>query len=101
MSDRVQARGPLVIRPDDVPRRERRIGLLEHDITRAGVVVPTLPGGQVHRTQLPLPERIRGTGLEAPLLLVVADFHPQLDEDHAPGDQELLALWAHLEEALA
>src|SRR3954462_3907788 len=100
MGDGVQARRPLVIRPDDVPRRDARVGLLQHGVARAGIVVPALAGGQVHRTELPLPDRIPDTGLEAPLLLLVADFHPQLDQDDAALDEELLRLGTRLQEAL-
>ena len=92
MRDGVQARRPLVVGADDVPGRDAGVGLLQHHVARAGVVVPALRARHVHRTQLPLPDRILDAGLEPSLLLVVADLQPQLDQDDAALDHELLDL---------
>src|SRR4029078_5719558 len=98
--DRVQPRGALVVRAENVPRREVRVGLLEHAIPRLRVIVPALQRGQIHRAQLPLPEGIFNAPLEPATLLVWAHLEPELDEGDAPLDDEVLDLGAVLQEAL-
>ena len=63
-----------------------RVGRLEHPVARARVVVPALARRQIHRAELPLPQRVVDARLEPPLLLVVADFEPELDQDDAAVD---------------
>ena len=96
----VEARALLVVGPDDVPGRDARVGRLEHRVARARVVVPLGARRQVHRAQLPLPQRIVDARLESPLLLLVADFEPELDQDDAALDDVLFELRAELEKAL-
>ena len=98
MRDGVQARRPLVVGADDVPGGDARVGLLQHHVARAGVVVPARARGNVHRTELPLAHRILDAGFEPPFLLVVADFHPQLDQNDPTPDHELLDLRTDLQE---
>ena len=69
---------------------QRRVGDLEHRIARPRVLVPLGARRQVHVAQLPLPQRIVDAGLESPLLLLVADLEPELDEDDAAVDDVLL-----------
>ena len=71
-----------------------RVGRLEHRVARARVLVPLGARRQVHRAELPLPQRIVDARLEPPLLLLVADLEPELDEDDAAVDDVLLELRA-------
>src|SRR5215217_3931259 len=45
----VEPGAPLVVRPEDVPRRMLRVGGVEHHVTGAGVLEPAAPRRQVHR----------------------------------------------------
>src|SRR5262249_49649019 len=67
---------------------------------RARIIVPALVGSDVHRTELPLPHRIVDAGLKALLLLLHADFEPQLYQDDAGVDDVLFDLRAELEEPM-
>ena len=67
-----------------------RVGRLEHGVARPRVFVPLGARGQVHRAQLPLTQRIVDAGLEPPLLFLVPDFEPELDEDDPAVDHLLL-----------
>jgi hypothetical protein len=98
--DHVQARRPLVVGSNDVPRGDARVGLLQHDVPRPGVVVPALTRREVHRTQFPLTHGIVDTRFEPALLLVIAHFEPELDQDDAAIDDELLDLRTDLEKPL-
>src|SRR6185295_12083659 len=98
--DRVQARRLLVVGSDDVPRGELRIGVVEHDVAGARVVVPAFPGRQVHRTQLPLADGIFNPLLEPAFLLLVADLQPHLDQDGPAIDEKLLDFRTQLQKAL-
>ena len=97
--NRVQPRRLLVVGRDDHPRRDLRVGLLEHPIAGPRVVVPLRARRQVHRAQLPLPLRVADPRLEPALLLVVGHLEPQLDEHRAPFDDVALHLGAELQEA--
>ena len=99
MRNRVQACGAFVIRTDDVPRRDARVGLFQHHISCAGVVVPARSRGQVHRAQFPLSQGVRHASFKAALLLGIAHFQPEFYEDDAPFDQELLDLRTQLQES--
>src|SRR5437762_12778212 len=79
LSDAIEARPLLVIRTKDVPRRLLRVGRLEHHVAGAGILEPPAPRGQVHRAELPLPQRVGDTGFEPTLLLRVAHLQPELD----------------------
>src|SRR6202007_2137317 len=71
-----------------------------HHVARPGVVVPALIRLDIHRAELPLPQRIVDPRLKASLLLRLADLEPQLDQDDAPVDDVPLHSRAELEEAL-
>ena len=75
----------LVVGSHEVPRRDSRVGLRQHLIARARVVVPAGARRQIHRAELPLPHRVVDARLEAPLLLVVADLEPELDQMTPPS----------------
>src|SRR6185295_2767291 len=53
-----------------------------------------------HVAQLPLPHAVVDAGLESPLLLLVADFKPVLDEPDAIIDDVFLEGWADLQKSL-
>ena len=76
------------------------VGRLEHRVAGARVLVPLGARRQVHGAQLPLPQRIVDARLEPALLLLVADFEPELDQDDAALDHVLLEHRTQLEEAL-
>ncbi len=78
--DTVEPRAPLVIRVQDVPGRVLGVGGREHPVARPRVLVPARPRLDVHRRQLPAPQRIVDARGHAPLLLLRAHFEPQLDE---------------------
>src|SRR6185436_19885059 len=94
------ASSALVVGEDDVPRRMLAVGVLEHKVTRLGVVVPALVGFDVHRALLPLPHRIIDTRMEPALLLFLPDLEPDLDQPGAALDQKTLEDRAELEEPL-
>src|SRR5437764_13110452 len=94
MCNAVQPRPALVVRANDIPWRVFRAGGLEHQVARPRVVVPPTVGLRVHRTKLPLPQRIVDPGPEAALLLDHPDFEPELDQDDAALDDVFLHLGA-------
>src|SRR6516164_6222521 len=96
--DAVQAGTPLVVRADDVPRRVLGVRRLQHHVPRAGVGIPPRVRPEVHRAQLPLAERIVDARPEAPLLLLLTDLQPELDQDDARLDDVALELGAVLDE---
>src|SRR5262245_27890854 len=98
--DRVQPRRLLVVGTDDVPRRVLGVADLQHPVARLRVVVPLRPRRHVHRAQLPLAPRVLDPLLEPPLLLVVADLEPDLQQHRAALDEKLLDLRKQLEKAL-
>ena len=100
--DDVQAGGLLlVVGADECTTGAMRVSVVgQHAVAGARVVVPAGPRRKVHRTELPLPDRIVDARLEAPLLLLVADFEPQLDQDDAAADEIAFELRAQVEEAL-
>jgi hypothetical protein len=74
--------------------------VLEHHVACPGIVVPAVVRLDVHRAQLPLADRIFDARPEAPLLLLLADLQPDLDEPGAAVDDELLDDGAKFEKAL-
>ena len=80
MADAVEPRTSLVIRVNDVPGCVLRVRGLEHHIPRPRVFEPFAPRAQVHGAELPLAQRILDAGLEAALLLLVANLQPEFDE---------------------
>ena len=72
----------------------------QHQVARPRELVPALVGFEIHRAQLPLPDRIVDARHEAPFLLLLADLEPDLDQPDAAIDDELLDDRAELEEAL-
>src|SRR5262245_19769877 len=79
----------LVVGPDDVPGCDLGISGLEHGVASERILVPLGARRQVHLTQLPLPQRIVDAGVETPLLFLVTDLEPVLDQDQ-PGFHNLL-----------
>src|SRR5688572_6187646 len=100
MADAVEAGALLVIRAQDIPRRELRIRRFEHHVARAGVIEPATARGQVHRTELPLAEGIGDAGLEPPLLFLVADLEPVLDDLDPAVHDVFLERGTELEESI-
>ena len=93
---RFEARPPLVVGADNVPRCELGIGRLKHEVTRPRVLEPFASRTQIRGAQLPLAQRILDTGNEAALLLLVADLQPVFDEYDAVIDDEQFELRAYL-----
>src|SRR5690242_13027409 len=89
MRDAFETRLPLVIRRYDIPGCVFRIGCLQHAVAGARVVVPSLSRGQIHRTELPLAQRVFDAGFESSLLLLVAHLEPVLDQ-HDPAIDDIL-----------
>src|SRR5215471_16132308 len=98
MADAVEAGASLVIGRHDVPGRELRVRGFEHDVAGPRVLVPPAARAQIRRAQLPLAQRIADAGLEAALLLLVADLQPELHEHDAVVDDVFLELGTDLEE---
>src|SRR5262245_9565004 len=89
MRDAIEPCSLLVVGPDDVPRRDLGISGLEHGVASARILVPPGARWQVHVTQLPLPQRIIDADVETPLLFLITDLEPVLDQDQ-PGFTDLL-----------
>lgn len=68
--------------------------------SRARVVVPSAPGLDIHRTQLPLPQRIIGSRLKSASLLVLAHLEPVFDQRQSAFDHDLLNEGDHFEEPM-
>jgi hypothetical protein len=98
--DAVEARALLVVRSDDVPRRVLGVGGRKHPVARPRVLVPLLARRQIHRAQFPLADRIVDAVLEPAALLLVAHFHPVLEQDDAAIGDVLLDLGAERKESL-
>src|SRR5207247_337427 len=81
VADEVEMRGTLVVGFDHVPGRLFDVAVRKHLVLRLGVIDPAGSGLQVHRAQLPALAGIVDAPEEAPLLLVIADREPVLDED--------------------
>src|SRR6516162_7855544 len=99
VTDAIEACPPFVVRANNVPGCVFRVACLEHDVARPRVLVPPASRAQICGAQLPLSQRIIDAGLEAALLLLVADLQPIFDEYDAVVDDEQFELGAHLEEA--
>src|SRR6516225_12338195 len=85
---------------NDVPRRVPAVSGLEHHVTRSGIGIPAPERFDVHRAQFPLPEWIVDARLETPLLLVLADLQPDLDQPNPTVHDVFLDLRAQIEETL-
>src|SRR3990170_6267038 len=93
--DRLQcldARVELVVRLDDRPRRKVGAGLEEHVFRGALVIFPLAPVAPVLLGDLPLLVVCVLTFLEAAQLLLLADVHPELEDDRAGFQQLALEL---------
>src|SRR5437016_6225691 len=83
MRDAIEPPAPLVIGPHDVPRRVLAVRLLQHRVACPRVAIPAPVGFEVHRTQLPLPQRIVDPSAETPFLFVLSDLQPDFEEPDA------------------
>ena len=83
-----------------MPWRVFRMGRLEHQVAGPRIVVPPSIRLRIHRAQLPLPQRIVNSCLEAALLLVHPDLEPKLDQDDATLDDVFLHLGTERKESL-
>jgi hypothetical protein len=100
VGDAVEPGAPLVVGLHHVPRGLGGVGVQEHGVLGPRVVDPPLPGLQVDGAELPSPERVVHPALEPPLLLLVADREPVLDEDDPVLDELVLEDRALAEEPL-
>jgi hypothetical protein len=100
MGDHVDPRPPFVVALDDVPVRLRDIGVHEHLVLGAGVVLPPGDRLQVHRGELPARIGSCSRDLEPVLLLVVADREPVLAQQDAVLDEQPLEDRALVQEPL-
>ena len=83
MVDRVDSGPPFVVALHDVPRCGVHVGVHEHVVLGAGVVLPPRDRLQVHRRQFPPAHGVFQPGLETCLLLLVADAEPVLAQHDA------------------
>ena len=90
MRDRVDPSAPLVLVVDFPPPGLGDVGVHEHRVLRAGVVLPFRDRVHVVRAQLPPAHRVGGAVLETPLLLDVRHAEPVLEQDDAVFDQHPL-----------
>src|SRR6266404_1252941 len=97
MRDAVEARAFLVVGKHDVPRRMLGVCGIEHPISRPGICEPLVARREVHRAELPLAYGVVDAQIEAALLLLVADFEPELNELKAAIDQVLFHHRAEIE----
>src|SRR5215813_9749712 len=100
MRDDVEACPSFVIGVHQAPWRVLAVGRVQHHVARFGIRVPSPIGFDVHRAQLPLPQRILDARLESLFLLFLPYLQPDLDQNDAAIDDVFLDLWAELEEAL-
>src|SRR3954452_9151944 len=98
VTDAVEPGAALVVGLDRVPGRLEGVRVQEHLVLGARVVDPALARLQVHRAELPAPQRVLRALLEAPLLLGVADRDPVLAQLDAVAHQHPLELWAGAQE---
>src|SRR5262249_30504450 len=97
MRDAIESRAPLVVRMNDVPRSVFAVGFLEHHGAGARVVVPAPERLETHRAQFPLPQWVIDARGKAPLLLVLADLEPDLDQQDPRIDDVFFDLRYDLE----
>ena len=71
-------------------RAERGVGVSQHDVLCPRVVLPPVDRLQVHRAELPVPDRILQPGAEALQLFGVGDGEPVLAQHDAVLDQHPL-----------
>src|SRR3954465_2334558 len=90
VGDAVEPRPLLVVALQHVPGRFVMVAGLQHGVARQRIIVPARIGFDVHRAELPLPERILHPRAETALLLLLADLEPQLDQDDPVADEPLL-----------
>src|SRR6516164_4060003 len=95
MRNAIQPPSPLVVGTHDAPGSEFCAGGLQHDIASFRVFVPALIGFEIHRAELPLPQRIVNARQEAAFLLVLSDFEPEFDQHNSAVDDVLLDLRTH------
>src|SRR6266850_211078 len=98
MSNAIQPRFFLVVRPNDVPRCMLAVGCLQHLVSRTGILVPAAKRLQVHGAKLPLAERVSNPRFKSTLLLFLSDFHPILDENDPTVHHVLLKFGAEIQE---
>src|SRR5262249_17037219 len=100
MLNAVQPGALLVDGLHNPPWSLRNARAFEHYLLCLGIGLPTPPRLNVHRTELPLLERIMDAHQETELLLLVGDREPIFDEDDAGTDQHALELRHGAEELL-
>src|SRR6516164_88498 len=83
MRDAIEPRAPLVIGMNDVPRRVPAVGFVQHHVAGARISIPAPERLEIHRAQFPLPQWVIDARGKPPLLLVLADLEPDLDQ-HDP-----------------
>src|SRR5207245_6604264 len=98
VANEVEMRGTLVVGFDHVPRRLFDVAVRKHLVLRLRVVDPAGSGLQVHGAQLPALAGIVDAPQEPPLLLVIADREPVLDDDDPRAHEHALELRARAHE---
>jgi hypothetical protein len=83
--------GPLlVVTLHHGPRRDRRVGVVEHRLLGLGVVVPLIQRLDIHRAEFPLPDGIDLPDDEPGQLLALRHREPEFDQVNAgPHDHAL------------
>ena len=84
-----------------MPGRVVRVGGLEHHVPRSGIIVPMLIRIQIHRTELPLAQRIVNACQEAPFLFVLPDLQPEFNENDARISDVFFDFGTNAEKALS
>ena len=95
----VDTRALFILGLHGVPRRGRGIGVDEHGILGAGVVLPAGNGLQIHGGELPAAQRIIAAGFKALNLLFIGDREPVLAQDNAVFHKHLLKGGSLVQEA--
>ena len=88
--DGVEARRPLVLALDRVPRRLGDVGELEHLVFGARILLPLADRRDIRFGKLPATHRVFEARLEARLLFEVGHGEPVLHEDDAVFDEQPL-----------
>src|SRR5215472_12299950 len=73
----------LIIRTNNVPGSKLGICGCQHAVSRAGIFVPAAKRLHIHWAELPLAQRILDPCLETPLLFLLPNLQPILNEDYA------------------
>ncbi len=87
-----QARVPLPVRGDHVPRGDLRVGAVDRHLVGVHVVVPEQPLVDVPGVELPVLVRALEALRQPGALLVLGDVHHDLDDLGVVGDQPGLEL---------